>query len=182
MEEVKYFGINNASDENLNKNLTILFYNGKEYAVKLFTKGNDEIILYRTDSNEPFDKIYNNMLDNSKTFAGDKDFKKSDELRIAYIEVDTLINYDELCGHFIEEEEGVYITNALQNIKFSFNESGVNLTSTADIKASRNFELSESRYFDYSDSFVIFIKEREENIPYFALKVDNTDILVSAEQ
>ena len=56
------------------------------------------------------------------------------------------------------------------------------MTSTADIKASRNFELSESRYFDYSDSFVIFIKEREENIPYFALKVDNTDILVSAEQ
>lgn len=182
IENVKYFGINNASDESLNENLTVLFYNEKEYAVKLFTKGNDEIILYRTDSNDSFDTIYQQILDNSKIFAGEKTFKISDELRIPYIEIDTLINYDELCGHFIEEENDVYIANALQNIHFFLNENGCNLTSEANIKVERNFEVSNSRCFNYTDSFVIFIKEKEAELPYFALKVNNIEILVSAEE
>ena len=55
-EYIKYFGINNASSENMNKNIEILFYNrtggdliDNDFAVKLNTKEGDEIILYRTD-------------------------------------------------------------------------------------------------------------------------------------
>lgn len=179
-EKVKYFGINNASDEMINENLSILFYNDKEYALKLLTNGNDEIILCRTNYNGSFDEIYNSIIENSQIFIGDKKFKESDELRIPYIEIDTLINYNELCGH-LDEKQNIYIANALQNIQISLNERGVNLTSSADIISEYNYESGERRFFDFSNNFIIFMKEKEADIPYFSLKIDNTDILVPAE-
>ena len=56
-EYIKYFGINNASREELNNNIDVLFFNdNNDFAVKLKTKENDEILLYRTDENKSFDE------------------------------------------------------------------------------------------------------------------------------
>lgn len=182
-EEVKYFGINNASREFLNANVEILFYNNKnDFAVKLKTKwpDNEEIILYRTDENKSFNDYYEVLKEKTNKYEGRTQLGKNDELQIPYINVDTVINYDELCGKRIKGMNGLFIRTAMQNVKFSLNEKGGNMTSEAVIMGSYNSYPEDEApiYFYFNDTFVLFMKEEDKEQPYMSLKVDNTDILV----
>ena len=57
--KVNYFGINAKSEHKLRKNVDVLFYNSEEdYAVKLLTKQNEEVILYKTKKDESFENLY----------------------------------------------------------------------------------------------------------------------------
>lgn len=177
-EEVEYFGINNASDENLNKNIEVLFYKNKtDFSVKLNTRGNDEIILYKTNSKKSFSHLYQEILERNNEFKGEKNFVKDDELKIPFININTIINYNDLCGHFIKGTNGMYISNALQNVKFSLNERGGNLISEAVVKSEYLLDNEYARYFYFDDNFILFIKEKDRELPYFALKIENLDIL-----
>ena len=181
-EMVEYFGINNASNESLNDNIKVLFYNNEtDFGIKILTQSNDEVILYRTDSKDTFQDTYNQILEKTNKYNGDKKFLNNDILKIPYINIDTLINYDDLCGRLILGKNKIYITNALQNIKFSLNEKGGNIESNSLIKNESLLETSKGRNFDYSNKFVILIKEENKELPYFALRVDNTDILKKVE-
>lgn len=177
---IKYFGINDASDEKLNNNVEILFYNNKsDFCIKIKTKENEEIILFRTDKNKSFAEYYAEIEEKKQNYEGNKELNKNDKLKIPYIKVDTIINYDELCGKFIECDDALYIQNALQNVKFTLNESGGKITSEASIKGEVNSLINEvPRYFYYDNSFILFLKEENKEQPYMSLKVDNTDILV----
>ena len=182
-ESVEYFGINNASEENINDNVDVLFYNNNEdFSVKIKTKGNDELILYKTKSTKSFNDIYKEITEKSNAYNGKKYFTTSDELKVPYINVNTVINYNELCGRYIEGTNGMYIANALQNVKFNLNERGGNLTSEAGIESEYLNEDEETRCFYFNDDFVIFMKEKDKSMPYFALKVDNFDILVKENE
>lgn len=176
-ENVEYFGINNASNEDLNNNIEVLLYDTNECAVKLLTKENEEIILYRTDNTNSFIEIYNELVNKSTNFKGNRSFVMEDEIKIPYINVNTIINYDELCGHFIKDTNEMYISNAFQNIIFNLNEKGGNLISEASIKTEYNSEVENARYFNFNDSFIIFMKEKNKQQPYFAIRINNLDIL-----
>lgn len=183
--EVKYFGINNASKELANTNVKILFYNNKnDFAIKLETKDNEELILYRTDESKSFNEYYQDVNTKKVNYTGKNQFGKNDELRIPYINVNTVINYDELCGKFIKGTNGMYLQKAMQNIKFILNENGGNMTSEAVIIGSYNsVPLGDTPiHFYFDNTFVLFMKETNKEQPYMSLKVDNTDILVSADE
>ena len=183
--EVKYFGINNASKELANTNVKILFYNNKnDFAIKLETKDNEELILYRTDESKSFNEYYQDVNTKKVNYTGKNQFGKNDELRIPYINVNTVINYDELCGKFIKGTNGMYLQKAMQNIKFILNENGGNMTSEAVIMGSYNsVPLGDTPiHFYFDNTFVLFMKETNKEQPYMSLKVDNTDILVSADE
>lgn len=175
---VEYFGINNASDESLNQNVEVLFYNNQnDFAVKLKTKENEELILYMNETYTSFNDMYNEIEEKSKNYTGDKTFNKSDELKVPYINVDTIINYDELCGKIIKDTDQMYISNAIQNVKFTLNEKGGNLLSEATVVSEYNSLAENARFFNFTKSFIIFMKEENKSKPYFSLKVDNVNIL-----
>lgn len=186
----KCFGIENSSSEDLNSNVEVLYFNkisddnlrSNDFAVKLKTKGNDEVIICKTDSNDSFENIYQEMNEKAKNYTGRKDFTEDDELKIPYINLDTVINYDELCGKFIEGTNGLYLKNAMQNVKFSLNEKGGNLTSEAGIQDMYLSVGMETRYFYLDNNFIIFLKEKDADKPYFALRITNTDLLEPFEQ
>lgn len=176
---VKYFGITSDSDSKLFENVEILFFNNKkDFAIKLLTKNNEELILVKDDGNNSFDELYQLVLEKSKSYNKRTKMEKGDTLTIPFIEIDTIINYDELCGKVIKETENKYIKNAFQNVVFYLNEKGGKLTSEASITQITQSEYLDSLEFDYSSQFYIFMKEKEKEVPYMALKVDNTDILV----
>ena len=178
-ERIKYFGINNASSETLNDNVEVLFYNdNSDYAVSLKTMENEELILYCNNENESFDSLYHQLLEKENVYLGEKKLLKFDEIKIPYIIVDTIINYGELCGREIKNTNGKYIQNAIQNIRFELNESGGNLISEAILKDAYFSANLESRYFYFDKPFVLFLKESDKLNPYFALKIDNTELLV----
>ena len=107
---IKYFGINNASSEEMNKNVEILFYNkigngdlrSNDMAIKLKTKEDDEIILYRTNDKKSFDEYYKDIELKSKQYNGRTKFSEDDELRIPYIRINGMISYNELYGKEIK--------------------------------------------------------------------------------
>ena len=188
-EYIKYFGINNASSEALNKNIEVLFFNrdenkatSEDFAIKLKTKEGDEIILYRTDENKSFEQYYQDIQNKSNEYTGSRTFNEDDELRIPYVRINGMIAYNELYGNVIKDTGGLYFTDVIQDINFSLNEKGCNLSSQATMVTEYLSESLESKYCYFDDTFIIFMKESNCDNPYFALKVDNSDILEKIEE
>ena len=50
-----------------------------------------------------------------------------------------------------------------------------------DIKELRKAVFETGRKFIYNEDFILYLKEEDKEKPYFALKVDNTDVLVAGE-
>jgi len=175
-----YFGIQDGALDILDNNLNVLFYNNEnEFAVNLKTKEKEEIILYRTDCTDDFENLYNNMLENTKRYRGNSKFSKIDCLEIPEISMKTNIHYEELCKRIIKGTPWE-ISEAIQNVNFNMNQAGGNLKSEIIVNAVTDgisIGKGESRKFIFDDTFVIFMKEREADLPYMYLYVDNTEIL-----
>ena len=188
-------------EEKLRQNVEILFYNkpsnlqwfdtyGKNeqnnskydntFAVKLKTKEGDEIIIYRTDDKKTFKEYYNDIKIKTNKYNGKKKLQKNEEVIIPFVKVDGTVSYDELKGKTIKNTNGMYISTAAQNVKFNLNEKGCNLSSEAEIVST--YLAEGDRIFLFDDTFIIFMKEKDSDNPYFALKVDNDDILVKKEK
>ncbi len=189
-EYIKYFGINNASSEKMNKNIEILFYNPKssqnlqsdDFAIKLKTKEGDEIILYRTNDQKTFAQYYNDIQNKSKEYTGTKEFRKQDELLIPYVRVNGMIAYNDLYGKKIKDTRGLYFTDVVQNVNFYLNEKGCNLNSKSTMVTEYMGISEDTKYCFFKDQFIIFMQEKNSENPYFALKVDNDDILEKIEE
>ena len=189
-EAIKYFGINNASPEKMNKNVEILFYNklnngsllSNDMAIKLKTKEGDEIILYRTDDKKSFDEYYEDIKAKTKNYKGRTELSEDDELRIPYVKVNGMINYNELYDKKIKNSKGLYIYDVIQNVNFYLNERGCNLSSKATMVTEYMGIGQDTKYCYFQDTFIIFMKEANSDKPYFALKVDNNDILEKIEE
>ena len=189
-EYIKYFGINNASSEEMNKNVEVLFYNkigngnlkSNDMAIKLKTKEGDEIILYRTNDKKSFDEYYKDIELKSKQYNGTTEFSEDDELRIPYIRVNGMISYNELYDKAIKNSNGLYIYDVIQNVNFSLNEKGCNLSSKATMVTEYAGIGEDTKYCYFDDTFILFMKEKNSDRPYFALKVDNSDILEKIEE
>ena len=189
-EYIKYFGINNASPEKMNKNVEILFYNklnngsllSNDMAIKLKTKEGDEIILYRTDDKKSFDEYYEDIKAKTKNYKGRTEFSEDDELRVPYVKVNGMINYNDLYDKKIKNSKGLYIYDVIQNVNFYLNERGCNLSSKATMVTEYMGIGQDTKYCYFQDTFIIFMKEANSDKPYFALKVDNNDILEKIEE
>lgn len=189
-EYIKYFGINNASPEEMNKNVEILFYNklnngsllSNDMAIKLKTKEGDEIILYRTDDKKSFDEYYEDIKAKTKNYKGRTEFSEDDELRVPYVKVNGMINYNQLYDKKIKNSKGLYIYDVIQNVNFYLNERGCNLSSKATMVTEYMGIGQDTKYCYFQDTFIIFMKEANSDKPYFALKVDNNDILEKIEE
>ena len=188
-EIIKYFGINNASSEEMNKNVEILFFNREnensarsdDFAIKLKTKEGDEIILYRTNENKNFDEYYKDIQNKASSYTGSKEFLEGDELRVPFVRVNGMIAHNELYGKFIKDTN-MYFADVIQNVNFNLNDKGCNLSSEVTLVTEVTGIGMEPRFCYFDDQFVIFMKEANSEQPYFALKVDNTDVLEKKEE
>lgn len=184
---IKYFGINEATLSSVFKNVEILFFkevknelggylDSNDFAVKLRTKEGDEIILYRTDDKKSFDEYYEDIKRKTEAYDKTSLFTDDDKLLVPYIRINGFINYKELLGKVIAKTGGREFRKAIQNVNFYLNESGCKLSSKATM-ADSTMGISNRRCFYFTDTFVLFMKELEAEQPYFALKVDNDNIL-----
>lgn len=180
-EKVKYFGIRSHVIDEARKNVEILFYDSEEeLAIKLKTKEGDEIYLFKTSGeNKSFEENYQEMLEKSLKYNGEKECQENDTIKIPFIKVNDEINYDELCGRYIK---GIncYIAQALQTIEFELNNVGGSVKSEAAIQTYRGTSILEhGRKFIFNSGFLLYIKEFDKQKPYFALKVDDINVLQS---
>lgn len=179
-EKVKYFGLNCSTYYDASKNVEVLFYNSEEdFAIKLKTKEGEEVILYKTTGNgKSFEENYEELLENQKNYTGSKVLKEEvDSLKIPFIKISAEINYDELCGRIIKDSN-IYIRQALQTVDFELNNYGGSVKSEALIEALKQAAMEEVKEFHFDSDFILYLKEENKDKPYFALKIDNTDVLV----
>lgn len=175
---VKYFGINDNSSEKLYKNVEVLFFNDyNDYAIKLFTKSNDEVLLYRTEDNSTFDKYFKDLNDKTEKYVGNRRFIKGDSLLVPDIKLFKMASFEELEGHEIKDTK-FRIDKTIETIDFSMNNTGVKLKSEAGLMA-RCTSLSPrtGREFMFNDNFILFLVEKGQKVPYFAIRVHDVDAL-----
>ena len=176
-----YFGIKKPSDGSMNKNIRVLFYNSQDdFAIQLETKNDDVVYLYRTESNDSFDKIYEKMKKERDSYTGDYNFGNIDTFKAPNLKFKTIKKYDELCNKIIKGTNS-YFSAAIETIQFELNNKGGKLKSEAIImlqKASIASEPKTPRHFDFDKTFVLFLVDKGKQNPYFALRVKDLKDLV----
>ena len=185
-QNVKYFGINSNTDDSLNNQVSVLYYNSEDdLAVILYTTSGDQVILCKNSEGSNFNDIYNNMVNKANTYTGDRSFKDIDELKVPYINMDVTKNYEELSNKvFGTSPQGLaggrnaQIEQAIQTIKLTLDETGGEIKSEAGMSAEITSiaeapQTEAPRYFYFDDTYAIFLKETNQNIPYFAARIDN---------
>lgn len=177
--KINYFGLEKDAEEELRNQVEVLYYNSpSQFAVKLKTKQNDEIILARGEEGNTFQEIYNNINTNSENYEGIKEFTKKDELKIPNIDFKQKTEFTELEQKEFSFANGdVYIIDkALQTIEFELDKEGGKIKSEAGIMTKEMAIATdeiEERKFNFDDEFVIFLKEKDKEKPYFAASISD---------
>lgn len=177
-ENVKYFGINKDTEELVRDQVTVLYYNSKEdFAVKLLTKTDDEIIIVRGNDAKTFKEMYEDVTKREKEYNGSRSFSKKDTLKVPNINFDIKREFKELENKhfFLPNGEKYFIDMAVQTIQFDLDKKGGKIKSEAGMSVKRaSAEISdEQREFLVDDEFTIFLKEKGKDLPYFASKIGN---------
>jgi len=177
-KNVSYFGINSSTEEAVRDQVKVLYYNSKEdFAVKLLTKSEDEVIISKGNSQNTFAQIYGEIQNASENYAGNKVFSEMDRLRIPNIDFNQKEEFTELENKtfLFSDGEEYEIEKAVQTIKFSLDEKGGKIKSEAGMMAKNTAILAPGgpREFIVDDTFCIFLKERNKDLPYFAAKISD---------
>ena len=176
-ENIKYFGIKEETEE-LKNQVNVLYYNSKDdFAIKLKTKQEDEVILCKNPQGKTFNEIYNNMLKQEEKYEGSSKIQEGEILKIPNIKLKEKNEFTEIQNKdFLFSNGDVYkIEKAIQTIEFELDRTGGKIKSEAGMMANVQSAkvVDEVREFLIDDSFAIFLKEEGKNTPYFAGKIDD---------
>ena len=176
-ENVKYFGTKENSSEELREQIQVLYYKSRdEFAVKLLTKQNDEIIITKGIDKDTFNETYKEMQDKQNSYDGEKEFLKTDTLKIPNIDFKTEKEFKELENKPFKISDGnsYIIEKAIQTIQFELDKTGGKIKSEAGMGIAKTALIREEpRDFSVDNTFTLFLKENDKDMPYFAAKIEN---------
>ena len=173
---IKYFGIGVNSTSEVREQLEVLFYKDKNnFAIKLNTKTNDEVIFYKNPVGNTFNQIYDNLVKNTNNYTGSKYFSSEDKFKAPMIDFNVKKEYTELENRkFYDKLNNEYeISKALQTINFSLDEKGGKVKSEAVIDVNETTAMPGIREFNVDSTFALFLKEKDMEKPYLALKIED---------
>jgi hypothetical protein len=185
--DVKAFGIEKLSDANkeLGKQVQVIEYEreaGYASAPKSFIIGlkskseNDQIILACVEPEANLLETIE-MVSKKVEQAPPASLKPDETLQIPKLDFNVDHSFSELTNrNFLNEGwEGWFISKATQWIRFKLNEKGAVLKSEARIVMLKG---PISRRFVFDKPFLIYLKQKEAEYPYFAMWVDNAELLM----
>jgi len=186
-KNVKAFGIDKFSDNGkhaeLGKQVDIYGYNNtnteKSFIVKLKSESeNDEIILALVKPKDSLIDTVNYVSDIISKETPDK-MATGDKLAIPVIDFNILKKYNELIDTRILNTgfQDYKIREAMQSIKFKLDEKGAVLKSEARISLAKSAARSNPKYMVFDRPFLLYLKEKNADYPYFAVWVNNDELL-----
>ncbi len=174
---VKYFGINNTTENEVRQQVEVLYYNNPEdFAVRLLTKEADEVIITKGANGETFGEIYELLKQRDEQYDGNKSFSENDTLKIPNIKIKEKEELNELENKNFQFSNGdeYYIEKALQTIEFEIDKKGGKIKSEAGMMLNKAAIIAdEPREFLVDDTFTIFLKEKDKELPYFAARISD---------
>lgn len=180
VSEAKYFGIDSSTNDKVRNQVDVLYYNSEnDFAVKLKTLQNDEVIFSVGNDENNFLDIYNTILNKNENYTGAKYFQDNDLLKVPYINIDISQRFKEIEDQPFNFDDGreYVISKTLQTIKFELNEKGGKIKSEVGmmLETTAMFIENETRYFYVDQPFTIFLIEEGRELPYFAAKISNIE-------
>ena len=184
-KDVEYFGIDKNTKDSVGNQIDVLYYNSKDdFAIVLNTKTNDEVIFCKNPEGTNFKEIYNSMNKKADKYKGSTEFKDIDEFKAPNLKFKEKREYEELENKAFKTADPIYDTaeigKAIQTIEFVLDEKGGKIKSEAaiDMKMAETAisvmpKKEEPRYFYVDDTFVVFLKEKGKEMPYFAGRIDD---------
>lgn len=178
-EDTKYFGIETDESGVLGNQVQVLFYNSKDdFAIKLITKQNDEVILCKNPEGNNFNEIYQNILNKESNYIGAINLQEGEKLKIPNISINTKKEFTEIENKiFLFSNGNEYrISKALQTIEFDLDRKGGRILSEAGMMVTREsieLEPEEKREFFVDNTFALFLIESGKDTPYFAALIDD---------
>ena len=177
-KNVKYFGINSSTDKAVRDQVKVLYYNSSsDFAVKLKTKQNDEVIISRGNTENNFGDIFKGITEKSSKYNGSTSFNETDKLKIPNIKFNLKEEITEVENKPFTFSNGkeYCIEKALQTIQFELDEKGGKIKSEAGIslKEAAIMPTEKPRDFLVDDTFTIFLKEEGRDLPYFAAQISD---------
>ena len=177
-ENVNFFGVENNAE--MKEQIKVIFYNNEnDFAISIQTKGNDEVILYKNPKGNTFNEIYENLLNLKNDFKGNSEFSENDSFKMPVIDFNVKREYDELANKVFltYDNNEAKIIKAIQTITFSINSKGGKVKSEAAIDM-KNYSAEkpikkEKRKFYLDNTFALFLKEKDKEKPYLAVKIDD---------
>lgn len=182
--DVEYFGIDKENGDATGKAIDVLYYNSKnDFAIKIATDTNDEVIFCKNPKGKTFKEIYEDIINKAERYEGTGCITDSDEFKAPKLSFNEKREYAELENKKFEttnpKGKGI-INKAIQTIKFDIDEKGGKIKSEAfiDMKLAVPTSYGEEpkenpRYFYLDDTFALFLKEKEKDTPYFAAKIND---------
>lgn len=196
---VQGFGLNYHDEDNVKKQVEILYYNSDDdFVIRIAPKDTShEIVLIKSPVyGSSFDSILKET--NRKTKQGNKDAKtknnswkytinEDDVISIPAIRFNVETNYDGLEGHtfYDRNNESHLLNTAYQRTALIFDEEGAIVESFAYASAdSVGVEIIkiEPKHMLFNKPFVMILKRKNSANPYFALMVSNAELLVPFEK
>lgn len=188
LTRIKAFGVGKfnrywENDSKIRKQVAVIDYQGRsDFIVRLGTDSpEDEIILAKVKPKENLLKTIERVIERIERGRGISLLDNGDTLKIPQFNFDITHSYDEFLGKFFENKgfEKFFITAALQTIRFKLDEKGALLKSSAVLSRGMGVEpVHQPREYVFDGPFLIYLKEKRGKYPYFALWVENPELLL----
>ncbi len=176
-DDVEYFGIQSEDAQKLKEQVSVLYYNSKDdFAIKLYTKQEDGIILCKNPEGKTFKEIYEGIQAKQEAYEGSSNLEKGEKLKIPKMFLKEKAEFRQLENKpfSFSEDEKYIIEKALQTIEFDLDGEGENAESEAEIPEITEIEVqNELRDFSLDNTFSIFLIENGKDKPYFAGKIND---------
>jgi hypothetical protein len=184
INQVKAFGIRrfawSEEHKNIAKQVSVVDYRDDDDFIIILTSElfEDEIILAKITPSSTLLKTIEAVegrIKQGETIEMDE----RDKLQIPKFNFDITHSYNELIGKFFKNKkfEEYYITEALQNIRFKLDEKGALLESESRIGG--QIISPRPKYLIFDKPFLLIMKEKNGTYPYFAVWIDNAELMVS---
>ncbi|MBQ8299054.1 MAG: hypothetical protein IJX99_04175 [Clostridia bacterium] len=178
-DNVRYFGITGRTKDEVREQIDVLYYDSEDdFAIKIKTKSNDEIIVSVGNDADNFLDVYNNIMKKGDNYKDSKTLRDNDTFKMPYITFDLKEEITEVENKpFYFSNGAIYeISKALQTIQFEIDEKGGKIKSEAGMMVNKSASMIEQkqRKFNVDQAFDIFLFEEGRNLPYFAARI--TDI------
>ena len=175
---VKYFGITGKTENQVREQLEVLYYNSEDdFALKIPTKSDDEIIVSVGNKEDNFLDIYNNIINESENYKGGKRLTNNETFKMPYISFNLKEEITEVENKpfYFSNGDEYLIEMALQTIEFDLDEKGGRVKSEAGMMVDKATSIrpQEPRKFNVDQTFTIFLIEHNKNLPYFAAKISD---------
>jgi len=154
------------------------------YAIKLERDADTEVILACIKPGKTLNETINTFEEKAAAWKGRTTFTTIDVLTVPNFSWDITRNYHELTGRLLTNADfsGYRVAEATQSIQFRLNKGGASLRSKAQLYMSMSAGIDPDWHnFNFTRPFLLILKQRDAQHPFFAMWVDNAELLQRME-